>query len=92
MVSLHKPDHTSFDLHKRCLMLYAIMIFITEVWSGLCKQPLRNFDPTQRSPTLVMNQSHLQSAGIRVQRLRMRQSVASNDRFIEICVGIKFYL
>ena len=41
-------------------MLYAIMIFITEVWSGLCKtdhlsvlKPLRSFGPTQRGPTLV---------------------------------------
>ena len=30
------PTTLPIDLHKRCLMLYAIMIFIMEVWSGLC--------------------------------------------------------
>ena len=54
MVSLHKPTTLPIDLHKRCLMLYAIMIFIKEVWSGLCKlttyqllNTLRSFGPTQ---------------------------------------------
>ena len=38
------------DLHKRCLMLYAIMIFITEVWSGLCKLTSNEFWPNSTRP------------------------------------------
>ena len=38
-----------FDLHKRYLMLLAIMIFITKVWSGLCKSTTYQFLNALRS-------------------------------------------
>ena len=37
MVVYTSPTTLPIDLHKRYLMLYTIMSFITEVWSGLCK-------------------------------------------------------
>ena len=38
------------DLHKHHLMLYAIMIFIMEVWSGLCELTSKEFWPNSTWP------------------------------------------
>ena len=52
MVVYTSPTTLPIDLHKRCLMLYAIMIFITEVWSGLCKLISKEFWPNSVQLTI----------------------------------------
>ena len=53
MVVYTSPTTLPIDLHKRSLMLNTIMIFITEVWSGLCKLTSKEFWPNSTRPYLV---------------------------------------
>ena len=50
MVVYTSPTTLPIDLHKHCLILYAIMIFITEVWSDLCKLTSKEFWPNSTWP------------------------------------------
>ena len=50
MVVYTSPTTLPIDLHKHGLMLYTIMIFITEVWSGLCKLTSKEFWPNSTQP------------------------------------------
>ena len=50
MVVYTSPTTLPIDLPKRRLMLYAIMIFITQVWSSLCKLTSKEFWPNSTRP------------------------------------------
>ena len=72
MVSLHKPNHTSFDLHKSCLMAIRNNDIHNGSVVGLVKTDhllaLRSFGPTQRGPTLETLKC-LGEAGIKFYRI-----------------------